>query len=174
MCEAAIWSGLGSAIGFRLGWRRWLEAGCAWPPPLTGGRRRSRAGRRRGSGRCCGPLRSILGRRGRVAAARRAASAGSARTLMMASASGPGATGVKSPAPVAPRSCLVIAEVGRHDRAAGGEIHGDLALNRVILAAGQTWMHQHVGAAGKRHHLVGRSGRSGRSSRSPCGPSWAW
>ena len=93
---------------------------------------------------------------GPVAAASRSARAGSVNTLMIPSARGWGATLVKSPAPVAPEKCLVVAEVGRHDRAAGGEIHGDLALHRVILAARQPRMNQDVGAAGERHHLLGR------------------
>ena len=92
---------------------------------------------------------------GPVAAARQAARSGSPRTLRMPSASGPGATAVRRPAPELAQELLVVAEVGRHDRPAGGEVDGDLALDRVVLAAGQPGMDQDVGAAGQRDDLLG-------------------
>ena len=112
---------------------------------------------------------------GPQAAAREAARSGSARTLKMPSASGPGATGVRRPAPELAQELLVIAEVGRHDRPAGGEVDGDLALDRVVLAAGQPGMDQDVGPSGQRDDLLGgltgqddqagrRTGRAGRGS----------
>ena len=38
----------------------------------------------------------------------------------------------------AAQEVLIIAEVGRHDRAAGGEIDGDLALDRIVLTTGES------------------------------------
>ena len=41
---------------------------------------------------------------------------------------------------------LIVAEVGGDDRTAGGEINGELALYRIVLPAGESGMHQNVGA----------------------------
>ena len=81
---------------------------------------------------------------------------GSSSTFTIASASGSGATGARRPAPVAPKSCLVVPEIGRHDRAARCKVNGDLALHGVILAARQPGMDQNVRAAGERDDLRGR------------------
>src|SRR5690606_293181 len=40
---------------------------------------------------------------------------------------------------------LVVGEIGGDDRSAGGEIDGDLALHRIVLAASQSGMDQHIG-----------------------------
>ena len=73
----------------------------------------------------------------------------------MPSASGPAATSVRRPAPELAEELLVVAEVGRDDRPAGGEVDGDLALDRVILAAGEPGMDQDVGAARQGDDLLG-------------------
>ena len=49
----------------------------------------------------------------------------------------------------------VIGEIGRDDRAARGEVDGQLALNRVVLAAGEPRMDQDVGATGQGDDLIG-------------------
>ena len=49
----------------------------------------------------------------------------------------------------------VVAEIGGHDRPARGEVDGDLALDRVVLAARQAGVDQNVGAAGQRDDLRG-------------------
>src|SRR5271166_1640526 len=50
----------------------------------------------------------------------------------------------------AAKEALIIAEVGRHDRAAGGEIDSDLALDGIVLTTGESGMDQDIGAARER------------------------
>ena len=49
----------------------------------------------------------------------------------------------------------VVAEIGRDDRPAGGEVDGDLALDRVVLAAGEARVDQDVGATRQGDDLIG-------------------
>src|SRR5208337_4190746 len=62
----------------------------------------------------------------------------------------------------AAQEVLVIAEVGRHDRAAGGEIDRDLALDGVVLATGESGMDQDIGAAGPPTRTQRASGRDSK------------
>ena len=89
-----------------------------------------------------------------VAAARPAASSGSFRTRRIPSASGPGATSVRTPGAGLAEQLPVVAEIGRHDRSAGGQVDGDLALHRKILAAGEPRVDQHVGPSTQRDDLL--------------------
>ena len=68
---------------------------------------------------------------------------------------GSGATAVKTAGAGVAQDRGVVAEVGGHDRPARGEVDGDLALDRVVLAAGQAGVDQDVGAAGQRDDLLG-------------------
>ena len=70
----------------------------------------------------------------------------------------------QKPSAGAAQEVLVIAEVGRHDRAAGGKINGDLALNRVVLTTGQTGMNQNIGPSRERDDLIG--GLAGQNDQS--------
>ena len=106
------------------------------------------------------------------AAVRDAARSGSARTLRIASASGPAATGGQKACSGAAQEVLIIAEVGRHDRAAGGEIDGDLALDGIILTTGKSRVDQDVGPPRQRDDLIG--GLAGQDDQPlAVSPSWA-
>src|SRR5271157_4016171 len=71
----------------------------------------------------------------------------------------------------AAQEVLVIAEVGRHDRAAGGEIDRDLALDGVVLTTGESGMDQDIGAARQRDNLIGRlAGQNDQSLAVPAEP----
>ena len=50
---------------------------------------------------------------------------------------------------------LIVAEVGRHDRAAGGEIDRDLALDGVVLTTGESGMDKNIGTARHLDNLIG-------------------
>ena len=85
----------------------------------------------------------------------------------MPSASGPGGDRGQEAGAELAEELPVVAEIGRDDRPAGGEVDGDLALDRVVLAAGEArdGPGRRRGASARR--LDRGSGRSETISRSP-------
>ena len=114
----------------------------------------------------------MLAGHGAAAAAREAASSGSARTLRIPPASGPAATGVKQAAPAAQKR--VDNRRSRSPRSGGRRRDRRQSCSGPSSShgrrAGDGPEHRH-GASARRPDRG--SGRSGRSSFSPCGPSWA-
>ena len=92
---------------------------------------------------------------GPVAAARRGGEVGVGQDVEDALGQGPGGDRRQAAGAGGAEDRGVVAEVGRHDRPARGEVDGDLALDRVVLAAGQPGVDQDVGPAGQGDDLLG-------------------
>ena len=50
---------------------------------------------------------------------------------------------------------FIIGEIGGDDRSRGGEVNGDLALDRIVFAAGESWMRENIGALRQGDDFVG-------------------
>ena len=66
----------------------------------------------------------------------------------------------QSPRAGGAKNGFVVGEVGGDDRSARCQVHGNLALHRVVFAAGQARVDQHIGPARQRDDLLGQNDQS--------------